>query len=214
MHPSRTQSVLLLPLLLVLAATGCRVSSNKSNGNNDVKVATPFGALQIKTNAAAAQASVGLPTYPGAQFVENNESNSGAADINIGFGSFQMRVKAVSYRTPDSVDKVQAFYRNALHRYGDIIQCSNNHPVGQPDHTSEGLTCNDDQNRGHKFSVDADPSKLEFKAGSKRHQHIVSVEPDRAGAKFSLIALDLPGALTDGHDKTDSHAESQTESED
>lgn len=206
MCPSRNTVVpSLLLLFATLAVTGCRVSSNKSNGNDNVNVATPFGGLQIKTDQAVTQASVGLPTYPGATLiVKKDGQDHGSADINIGFGSFRMRVKAVSYRTPDSPDKVQAFYRNALHRYGDVIQCSNGHPVGQPDHTPEGLACNDSGN-GHQFSVDADSSsKLEFKAGSKKHQHVVNVEHEGSGSTFSLIALDLPGQLADGKDQTDS----------
>lgn len=202
MQLSRTAAAaLVLPLLLGLASSGCRISSDSSKGkNNDsVKVATPFGGLQIKTNDAAADASVGLPTYPGATLIhkDENKDDNGSADINMSFGSFHLRVKAVSYRTPDSPDKVEAFYRGALHRYGDVIQCSGNHAVGKPDHTPEGLTCNDDDNNGNNprhFSINgSSSSKLQFKAGSKKHQHIVSVEPEGAGTKFSLIALDLPG---------------------
>ncbi len=202
MHPSRTASIL-LQLLLALAVTGCRISNDNKNGNDNVKVATPFGGLQIKTNDAAAQASVGLPTYPGAELVKKEhgaDHNDGAADINMSFGSFQMRVKAVSYRTPDSPDKVQAFYRNALRRYGDIIECVNDHPVGKPDHTAEGLTCDKDNHHNSTPSEDK-TAKVEFKTGSEKHQHIVSIEHEGAGTKFGLVALDLPGHISIGNDQ-------------
>lgn len=202
MHPSRTAVAVLLPLAS-LAATGCRVASDSKNGNDNVKVATPFGGLQIKTNDAAAQASVGLPTYPGAELVKKERGanhDSGAADINMSFGSFQMRVKAVSYRTPDSPDKVQAFYRNALRRYGDVIACVNDHPVGAPVHTAEGLTCDKDNHHDHTSAEDKS-AKIELKAGSEKHQHIVSIEHEGAGAKFGLVALDLPGHISIGNDQ-------------
>jgi hypothetical protein len=50
--------------------------------------------------------------------------------------------------------------------------------------------------------VDEDMSgKREFKAGSKQHQHIVSIDPEGNGTKFGLVALDLPGHLSvDGGD--------------
>ena len=41
-------------------------------------------------------------------------------------------------------------------------------------------------------------SKLELKAGSKKHQHIVGIEPDGSGTKFGLVALDLPGHFSIG----------------
>ena len=74
---------------------------------------------------------LGLPVYPGAELVKKDKNN-GAADVNMSFGSFQLRVKAASYRTQDSPDQVTAFYRKALGRYGDVIQCQNDKPVGTP----------------------------------------------------------------------------------
>ena len=204
MSSSRTAAAVLLPVLASLAFTGCRVSHDDRNGNDNVKVATPFGGMQIKTNEAAAQASVGLPTYPGAELVKKEhgtDHDSGAADINMSFGSFQLRVKAVSYRTPDSPDKVRDFYRNALHRFGDVIECSNGHPVGKPDHTAEGLTC--DSSHNSRLSVDEDlDKKLELKAGSEKHQHVVSIEHEGAGTKIGLVALDLPGHISIGNDQS------------
>jgi hypothetical protein len=63
----------------------------------------------------------------------------------MSFGDFHLRVKAVSYRTPDSPDKVKAFYRKELAHFGDVIECKGNRPVGNPSKTSEGLTCDNDK---------------------------------------------------------------------
>ena len=194
-----------LPLFATLLLAGCRVSSNGNGGNDNVKIATPFGNMQVKTNDAAKQAGTGLPDYPGATLVEKDSGShdNGAADINMSFGSFQLRVKAVSFRTSDNPDKVQAFYRNALRRYGDVIECSDNRPVGKPDHTSEGLTC--DTSKNSRLPADQDlGKKLELKAGSEKHQHIVSIEQEGAGAKFGLVALDLPGHISIGGDDSNS----------
>lgn len=188
-----------------MLATGCRIDSNKHGDGDNVKIATPFGGMQVKTNDAAVQSGVGLPEYPGATLVKKDKDN-GAADINMSFGSFQLRVKALSYRTGDSPDKVQAFYRNALARFGDVIECSDNHPVGTLTHTTEGLTC--DNEKENHISVNEDvSSKRELKAGSKQHQHIVAIEPEGEGTKFGLVALDLPGHLSFG--KGESNQSSQ-----
>jgi predicted RNase H-like nuclease (RuvC/YqgF family) len=65
------------------------------------------------------------------------------------------------------------------------------------------LTCSDDQ-KNH-IKVDNDISgKMELKAGSKQHQHIVGIDPDGSGTKIGMVALDLPGHLSvgDGDDST------------
>jgi hypothetical protein len=178
--------------------TGCRVETDEHGDNKNVKIATPFGGMQVKTNDAVVMQGIGLPPYPGAVLVKKDKDN-GAADVNLSFGNFQLRVKAVSYRTSDAPDKVSAFYRKALGRYGDVIQCVNNRAVGSPTSTAEGLTC--DNEKENHISVDDEVSgKMELKAGSKQHQHIVAIDPEGDGTKFGVVALDLPGRISAGDD--------------
>jgi hypothetical protein len=198
----RTRQLLSVALIGAGAlALGCRVDTHKNGDGDNVKIATPFGGMQVKTNDAAVQTGIGLPEYPGAVLVKKDK-NSGAADINMSFGRFQLRVKAVSYRTDDAPDKIQAFYRNAMRRFGDVILCSDNHPVGTPVRTAEGLTC--DKERDNHVAVREDASgDIELKAGSQQHQHIVTIEHDGGGTKFGLVALDLPGHISIGEKDSD-----------
>jgi hypothetical protein len=181
--------------LAVALLAGCRVESDKHGDSDDVKIATPFGGMQVKTNDAVVVEGIGLPTYPGAQLVKKDKDD-GSADVNMSFGSFQLRVKAVSYRTGDSPEKVETFYRAGLKRFGDVIACRDNRVVGSPARTQEGLTC--DNNNGNHYSVDDKPEKgaLELKAGSQQHQHIVEIDAEGGGTKIGLVALDLPGDAT------------------
>ena len=184
----------------MIAATalmsGCRIESDKRNGNDNVKIATPFGGMTVKTNDNVVAEGLGLPVYPGAELVKKDKDN-GAADVNMSFGSFQLRVKAASYRTQDNPGQVKAFYSKALGRYGDVIECQNNKSVGTPTRTSEGLSC-DNEKENHVYVNDDESGKLELKAGSKQHQHIVAIDPEGNGTKFGLVMLDLPGHLTFG----------------
>jgi hypothetical protein len=181
--------------LAALLLAGCRVESDKHGDSDNVKISTPFGGMQVKTNDAVVVEGLGLPTYPGAQLLKKDKDD-GAADVNMNFGSFQLRVKAVSYRTGDSPEKVEAFYRAGLRRFGDVIACRDNRVVGSPARTQEGLTC--DNNNGNHYSVDDKPDKgaLELKAGSQQHQHIVEIDAQGGGTKIGLVALDLPGDAT------------------
>lgn len=181
-------AVLLLSLLTV---TGCRIQVDKSKNGEDknVKIDTPMGGLHVSTDQITG-ADVGLPVYPGAQIVADKE-NDKSADIHMGFGKFQLRVKVVNYSTPDPQDKVLAFYGKALGRYGDVVKCDGNNAVGTPTVTREGLTCG---SSGHSANVKIDQDEgLNLRAGSKHHQHIVGFKNgDGNGTKFALIELELP----------------------
>ena len=190
-------------LTLSLAATvlaGCRVDHHTDNHGDDVKVATPFGGVSVKTNGADVQNKIGLDVYPGAVPEERKKDNDNAADVNLSFGDFHLGLKAASYTTPDDPAKVQAFYRKALARYGTVIQCRGNKPVGTPVRTDQGLTC---ENEGKHIQFDEENSSNELKAGSKTHQHVVSIDARGSGSKFGLVLLDLPSSLMNSSDKPD-----------
>ena len=182
-------TLLLLPLL-----AGCRVvHQNDGKDNENVKIATPFGGMSVKTNDNAVGA-VGLSLYPGAVREKKDDHGSdGAADVNLSFGDFHLGVRAASYRTPDAPDKVLAFYRKDMAKYGLVIQCRNNKPVGSPVRTADGLTCDKDD---HNMNG-SDTQQDELRAGSKQHQHIVGVELKDGATRIGLVQLDLPKGLTD-----------------
>ena len=193
-------AVTAVTILATMLVSGCRIENDKHGDNENVKIATPFGGMTVKTNDATVQEGLGLPVYPGAVLVKKKDKNDGAADVNLSFGKFQLRVKAASYTTPDAPDQVAAFYRKALGRYGDVIECRNGSPVGTPVQTAEGLTCSDDDKKAH-IKIDNDAgAKMELKAGSKQHQHIAGIDPQGSGTKLGIVALDLPGHFSDDGD--------------
>ena len=180
----------------LLAAVGCHVESDKRGDGKNVNISTPFGGLHVRTNDAAVLESIGLAAYPGATPVKKKDDDS--ADVDMHFGKFQLRVKAANYRTDDPMDKVEAFYRNDLKRYGDVVACRGNDPIGEPTRTMTGLTC-DDSGHHHTISVGDSDKHNEFhlKAGSPTHQHIVGVQSDHGGTQFALVVLDLPSGASD-----------------
>ena len=181
---------------------GCSIAvdKNKSGDDKNVKIDTPLGGLHVTSDSTTA-ADVGLPVYPGAKLSSKKDKDGDkSADIHFGFGDWQFRLKVVKYETSDSQDEVLAFYKKALGRYGDVIQCSGHNAVGSPAVTSEGLTC-DDSGKSHQVNLDMNQS---LKAGSKHHQHIVGIEKgDGPGTVFSLVELDLP--ITSENGKAESN---------
>ena len=196
-------------LLLAAGIAGCRVNVDKGPNGEDKKVQidTPFGGIHVNTDQTSA-ADLGLPVYPGADIVKDKD-NDKSADIHMGFGEWELRVKVVNYSTIDSQEKVVAFYKKALTRYGDVIACQGNTPVGTPTVTSEGLTCADDKDNNTTVQIDrkdygTGDDSFELKAGSKRHQHIVGFQSSAPGqTRFALVALDLPAGITGDSGKSD-----------
>lgn len=197
-------------LLLAAGIAGCRVHVDKDeNGvEKNVQVDTPFGGVHVNTDQTSA-ADLGLPVYPGAQEFKTDQKHN-SADVHLGFGEWQLRVRAVTYTSADPQDKVVAFYKKALTRYGDVITCQGHVAIGTPTRTSEGLTCEEDKNPnvqingGKNGHYGTDFRKLELKAGSKRHQHIVGFdEPVGDRTRFGLVALDLPSFASGSDDKSD-----------
>jgi hypothetical protein len=204
---ARKATSLLAALTLAAEIAGCRVHVERSANGEDknVQVDTPFGGVHVNTDQTSA-ADLGLPVYPGAEQVRGDEKHK-SADVHMGFGEWEMRVRVVSYATPDSKEQVTAFYKKALGKYGDVIVCERNAPVGAPTTTSEGLTC--DESKNPKVKIDqgdygTGKGGLELKAGSKRHQHIVGFEdPQNGKTRFALVALDLPAGIEGKPGKTD-----------
>lgn len=154
---------------LSFGLSGCRVHVDKdANGQEkNVQVDTPFGGVHVNTGQTTG-ADLGLPVYPGAQIVPDKD-NDKSADVHMGFGHWELRVKAVNYSTPDSQDKVEAFYKKALGRYGDVITCQNNAPVGTPATTAEGLGCQDKGKNQPNFHVNMGDNQ-KYGYSSKRDQ--------------------------------------------
>jgi hypothetical protein len=207
LNTTRTAATLAVGLALAAGMTGCMIHTEKGANGEDknVQVDTPFGGIHVNTDQTTAS-DLGLPVYPGAQTVRDDDKHK-SADVRLGFGEWELRVRAVSYATPDTKEKVTAFYKKALGRYGDVIACQGNAPVGTPTKTSEGLTCDEDKNP--KVQIDqgdygTGKGGLELKAGSKRHQHIVGFENPKDGkTRFALVALDLPAGMDKNSGKSD-----------
>lgn len=192
--------VRLLPQALLmgalLTAAGCHVQVDKANNGDDknVRIDTPLGGLHVRSDETAA-ADLGLPVYPGAHVAPDKDGDK-SADVHLGFGQWQLRVRVVTYSTSDAQDKVLAFYRGAMGRFGTVIECDGNHAVGTPSVTTEGLGC-DEQYARHNVHVSGidDDNGMTLRAGSRRHQHILAIKNGDGGTRFSLVELELPADL-------------------
>jgi hypothetical protein len=192
-------------LLSLTLLAGCHVT-NHNGKENDVDLKSPFGSMHIKTDDTVDNAAIGIATYPGSvpwkdDAAEAKDHDNHSADIDMSFGDFHLGVKAAALRSTDSQDKIIAFYRKDLARYGDVVECHGHTAVGTPTRTSQGLTCDNDVHDHGRIEI-SEGTKLELRAGSEQHMHIVEVVAKDGAQKIGIVSLDLPTHLNQ-HDSKD-----------
>lgn len=123
---------------------------------------------------------VGLPHYPGAKpYTEDHDSTSGG-NLRFSTPRFGLKVAATKLETSDDPQQVAVFYRQALAKYGTVIECSEASNTKRV--KEQELTCDEDE-----YERDT----RVYKAGSKSNQRIVAIEPHGRGARFSLVHVDV-----------------------
>ena len=129
-QPPRSGSNIVAITLLVLALivlvsgiavwTGVRFLShnlrlrveNGGDGKKEVSINIPSGKIgSIEVQHDVNEASLGLPIYPGAARVKDEDS----ATVDLGFaGENGVRIVVAKFETADSLERVTAFYRSSL----------------------------------------------------------------------------------------------------
>ena len=177
-------------LLAVLAAAalllaGCSIQSKRSEEKQGEKVdiQSPLGSLHVETNEQAKAHDTGLPIYPGAREAAPDEHDSSKANVSLGFAGFGLKVVAAKYETDDPPAKLRDFYRKALSKYGDVVECNGDLDLNV-DHEGKKMRCK---------GSSSEPDKIEMGVGTGGVQHMVSIRPRAKTTQFALIYLQTRG---------------------
>jgi len=171
--------------LFAVSACSVNVKKDKNDQEKQVDITTPVGGIHVSKGANPDD--VGIPIYPGAHLKEkDSDGDDKSANVNIsGFG-FGLKVVALEYESKDAPDKVLGYYRDQLKKYGNVLVCHTSHldlnTKVNDDHSSHELTCEGTSG-----------VNVELKVGTKENQHIVEVEPEGSGSKFSLVYVRTHG---------------------
>ncbi len=168
---------------------GCSVHTSErkdaTGKSENVDIHTPFGSISVNESSADAK-DTGLQLYPGARPRTDSRDNKHSADVNLSSSTMGVKVVAREYQSDDSPDKVLAYYRKQLDKYGNVIQCSGHF-------NDSGFTY---RNRDFDAPVSCNGStgnKAEqtLKAGTESNQHVVAVKPSGNGSEFTLVYVRL-----------------------
>ncbi len=185
---------------LVIALSGCRIHVDKSEDGKDknVDIQTPLGGIHVNKDVNVRD--TGLPVYPGArEKKKDSDDHGGQANVNISSGFFGLKVVVAEFLSDDPPEKVTAYYRGELKKYGGILEChTTNRQHDEPD--IELHTGKDSDKKDNKLTCDHDSGPtIELKVGTKDSQHIVSVSPQDGGkgSDFALVFVQTRGESKD-----------------
>jgi hypothetical protein len=187
-------SIWLPPALIgAMLISSCSVNVKKEANGQDkqVDIKTLVGGIHVSKDADVSD--TGLTVYPGAHIKrKDSDGDDKSANVNIsGFG-FGIRVVALEYESSDSPDKLIAFYRDQLRKYGNVLEC---HTSG---HFSVNTNYSDKSGNSHELTCDSgNGNNVELKVGNKEDQHIVAVESEGKGSSFSLVYVRTHGKDAD-----------------
>jgi hypothetical protein len=143
----------------------------------------------------------GLPVYPGATAAPKKKrdrdagkerADGDAANIEMGFGPWGLKVIAAKMVSGDAPETVAAFYKRELARMGDVVDCS----------TTESRIA-EIENRKYKSTrksldkpVTCERSRTKtdgykYKIGTEGDQYVVAIQPDGSGSELALVRVML-----------------------
>lgn len=187
-------------LAALLAFPACKVNVQKSDNGEEKKVdiETPVGGIHVSKDAKAQD--TGLPVYPGArEKTDAKEGEEKNANVNISSGFFGLRVVAIEYVSDDAPEKVVAYYKEQLKKYGAILECHTTDRHGDAGDVDVNLG-DDHDKKDSKLSCEHDSgTTIELKVGTKENQHIVAISPQDKGKRtdFALVFVRARGGDKD-----------------
>jgi hypothetical protein len=192
-RPCRRQQARPRHLLLaaVLASAACLAQAGPAAGGED----SPGFSAGVEARPEASANEIGLPLYPGAVQRRDGDDDSSGATLGLWGGSWGFRLSVLKFSTSDTPGAVAAFYREALGRYGTVLDCSRK-PA-----TSAASGSNRSRSARRSASIDADGTHLNlscdddegggllFKAGRPNDFRLVSVKSVDGATQFELLRL-------------------------
>jgi hypothetical protein len=142
------------------------------------------GSIGFILSGNAKEEDLGLPIYPGARQHKDEPEESPGLTMGLWGGSSGFKLVLLKLESDDAPEKVAAFYRKALARYGQVLECSKTSVKNEKaDQDSKELTCDADEHEA---------AGLTLKAGTKERQHAVGIQPNGKHSLFQLVYVESP----------------------
>lgn len=136
----------------------------------------------IEVRAEANATEIGLPIYPGAVAERDRGDDKAAVTLGMWGGPVDFRLVVLKFTSTDSLVSVANYYRDALSRIGNFVDCSRPGSGSTAARADAALPCDGD-------APDAGARTL-YKAGTRQRQRIVEMKQVGKTVHFQLVRLD------------------------
>jgi hypothetical protein len=163
--------------LAALSLIACDVDVHEKGKDKNVDVHTAFGDISVRTSEGGPD--TGLPVYPGAQPLRDEDEEPENADIKVASSHFGMHVAAAKFESKDAPQAIVDFYKDKLGSYGAVIECK-----GEIDFEGEPgqPVCREKP----------DSSEIQLVAGASEENHrMVAVKPRGSGSEFAVVHIQI-----------------------
>jgi hypothetical protein len=177
MKAFRNRSVALALALAALALSACDVDVHERGKDKNVDVRTALGDISVRTTEGGPD--TGLPVYPGAQPLRDEDEEPENADIRLATSYFGLHVAAAKYESKDAPRAILDFYKDKMSSYGTVVECKGDIEFeGEP----EQPVCKED----------SASSEIQLVAGESEENHrIVAVKPRGGGSEFAVVHIQI-----------------------
>ena len=100
-------------VLTAITVTGCLIVLTGCS------VTTPSGTASVIEGGDLTE--IGLAAYPGARPRNDAAGDNKTASLAVSTPLFGLKIASAKFQTEDSADKVLAFYRKEMSKYGDVV---------------------------------------------------------------------------------------------
>ncbi len=185
----------LIAALCMFSAPAASAQNNPDDQDKGVDVKSSVGDLHMGNDGNPRE--VGLPVYPGARIRKDIASKDNSnANLSLFTQSFGWKLVVVNFDSDDSPNKVIAYYRDKLKKYGKVLECHTKEHGGGVD-----IHDDNDSNKSKELKCEDDNTGpvVELKVGTEDNQHVVAIEAADSGkgSTFALVYVRTRGEQAD-----------------
>jgi hypothetical protein len=164
------------------------VSAQNTDKDKNLDVRSPIGDLHLGKDADAQKA--GLPLYPGARPQRKDNDDGDAVNLALATEKIGMNLIVAKYETNDPQEKVLAFYREKMKKYGKVLEChSTDDKSGF--HSDDDKDDKKENSQPLKCEGDNSGPVRELKVGTQDNQRIVAIEDPKSGKATTFVIIYL-----------------------
>jgi hypothetical protein len=193
-----SRSILVTAFGILLSIRVCAAQAQKSDSdqNKHLDIQSSAGDLHLGNDADAGKA--GLPLYPGAR-PRRDKDDSDPVNLGLLTEAFGVKLVVAKYESDDAPDKVIAYYRDKLKKYGKVLECHTSEHGGDAHADINDDKDSDSRKKDLKCEGDNTGPVTELKVGTEDNQHVVAIEPrdSHTGSTFALVYVYTRGKQGD-----------------